>query len=285
MSESKHKNWCVTHNNYSEAQLDEWKTFPALEYIVIGQEVAPETGTHHLQITLRFSTRRTFSAVKKVLARFGNPHIEVCKDLFASIAYCKKEGIYAIPDYVPVWTEHGTYPKTPADGGTMEQNRWATALVACKEGRFDDIPPQIQITQCRNLEYVHLRHLAAQPLADTTEKHRWYCGPSGSGKSRKAREEFPDAYLKMCNKWWDHYQGEETALVEDFDKAHAVLCHHLKIWADRYPFLAEGKGTTRKLRPKLLIVTSNYHPEEIWSEPSDLEPILRRFHVTRFNSL
>lgn len=272
MAAVRSRNWCVTHNNYAVADISRLQGLDDVRYSVIGKEVG-ESGTPHLQITLVYKNAKTFAAVKKQLSLLGSPHIEPCVDLPASILYCQKDG-----DFV----ESGEKPDTSEEKGDKEKKRWAVALERAKEGRFEEIDPQIQISQCRNLEWIHLRQLASEKLNDTEELHQWYYGPTGTGKSRRARTEHPDAYLKMCNKWWDHYQNEDVVLLEDFDKKHDVLIHHLKIWADRYTFLGEIKGQTRKIRPRLLIVTSNYHPSEIWSDPADLEPILRRFKVTHF---
>jgi len=104
-----------------------------------------------------------------------------------------------------------------------------------------------------------------------------------------ARTRFPDAYLKGANKWWDGYNLQDTVLLEELgytdDKGtqrSQISAYHLKLWADHWPFTAEAKGSTVQIRPKRLIVTSNYHPSDLWKAPEDLDPILRRFKVHHY---
>lgn len=61
--------------------------------------------------------------------------------------------------------------------------------------------------------------------------------------------------------------------------------YNLKIWGDRYAFMAEVKGGSLLIRPKKIVVTSNYHPREIWEDSSTLEPILRRYKIVHFQSM
>lgn len=55
----------------------------------------------------------------------------------------------------------------------------------------------------------------------------------------------------------------------------------LKEWADIYPFNAEFKGGsfTKGIRPKVLIVTSNYTPKELFPDPNVHLPIYDRFKM------
>lgn len=82
--------------------------------------------------------------------------------------------------------------------------------------------------------------------------NEWFYGPAGTGKSLKAFTDYPDAYRKNTNKWWDGYNNEDVVIIDDWEPQHKVLSWHLKIWADRYPFRAEIKGSSMLIRPKKL---------------------------------
>jgi len=267
---SKQRNFCFTHNNYSGTELEDNID---CRYILYGKELCPTTGTPHLQGFIVFKSQKTLSAAIKLLP---GCHVEETRNWEASVVYCKKEG-----DYV----ERGEPLMPPKEKGNTEKRRWDEIHQAAQEGRFEDIDAEVRVKYPRNLEYIRTQALLSRELEDTEVRHEWYWGTTGTGKSRKARTENPGAYLKMCNKWWDGYVDQDIVLIEDFDKVHSVLGHHLKIWGDRYPYPAEKKGNAMVIRPRKIIVTSNYHPKDIWEDNTTLLPILRRFKCTEFKQL
>eukprot|EP00965_Chrysotila_dentata_P023491 778740-Pleurochrysis_carterae.AAC.1 len=48
---------------------------------------------------------------------------------------------------------------------------------------------------------------------------------------------------------------------------------------------AERWSALSRIRPKLAIVTSNYHPKDIWFDDATVEPILRRFKCIEFKGI
>lgn len=267
---SKHRIFTFTRNNPSDGHAEDTVD---CKYMIYGKEVG-DSGTPHRQGTIQFKWQKTEKAVRKILT---GCHVEICKDFEASIRYCKKDG-----DYV----ERGVPPATQEEKGKRNADRWDAIKAAGRAGpdAWDKLPSAdyVQFKKFLKTEWddeSKKRKFDTMDYHDSETPHVWCYGESGTGKSRYYREEYPDAYFKMCNKWWDGYTGQETVLIEDLDEKHDVLGHHLKIWADRYPFLAERKGGAMMIRPKKVIVTSNFSPEDLWSDDRTLGPIKRRFKL------
>ncbi len=241
----------------------------AIRYVGYGVEIG-ESGTPHLQGVLSLSLGQSLSRVKKypgletahfekMVARF-----DVARD------YCAKDG--------PL-VEFGICPITPKEKGVLEKNKWQTILMYAKAGRQDDLEleyPKIAIAHYRTFKLMAKDNLLApQDLHEPVGI--WIWGEPGVGKSYRARHEYPGAYLKMYNKWWDGYQGQDNVIMDEMELEGAFMGHLLKVWADEYSFITEAKGTAMVIRPKKFIITSNYSIDQVFQETEMNGAIHRRF--------
>ncbi len=114
-------------------------------------------------------------------------------------------------------------------------------------------------------------------------RNEWYVSPTGYGKSTFLWNKYPEAYRKTANKWWINYQDEDVVIIEELSpKKCEHLGYHVKIWADAFPFMAEEKGSGRYIRPKKIIVTSNYTIKECFLDPVERAAINGRFRTVEF---
>lgn len=273
------RNWCFTLNNYEPTALSNIGLQMEHAYCVMGEEVAPTTMMRHLQGYMSFKSTRTFLQVKKAFLKLGlAPHIEIARgDSQSNLAYCSKDGKF---------TEFGVRPATAQGKGLMERKRWEAARAAAEQGEFEKIDARIFVNNYRNLKAIHHDAMAAirAPHLDVLE-NEWHWGGTGLGKSYTVRSKWPDAYIKALNKWWDNYKGEDTVLIEEFEPSHAdKFGAMLKVWSDHYPFRAEVKGSNLLIRPKRIIITSNYSLKECFKEPAMFEPLNRRFKIHHYCS-
>lgn len=242
---------------------------PKAGYVVYGYEVAPTTGQKHLQGYVQLKKKERRTALVKMIPCFWDPARE---DDQTNFDYVTKDG---------VWVEEGERKTT--NPGKREQERYALARDNAKAGKWEDIHPQIFVTCYGQLRSIHKDFMKIPEDLDSV-CGVWICGEAGVGKSYKAREDYPNAYFKLCNKWWDGYDNQDNVIIDDVDKNHHMLGHQFKLWADRYAFVAEIKGSALTIRPKKLIVTSQYHPDEIWDDRETRDAIKRRFKIIRMGA-
>lgn len=149
-------------------------------------------------------------------------------------------------------------------------------------GRVDDIDANILVPYYSSLKRMSNDHRECPPT-NSELQNEWHYGDTGTGKSRTVREKYPDAYIKDTTEWWNGYEGEEIVIMEDLDKYHVKLGYYLKLWSDHYPYRGNMKSLSAVLiRPKKIIVTSNYSIRDIWDDPTTYEPLERRFKLIKY---
>lgn len=265
------RNWCFTLNNWNLIEEKFIQDIPC-KYMQYGHEQGAVCNTPHLQGFVVFENPRRFDTVKELFP--DRTHLEVMKGRIEdNERYVSKEKL--------AFTK-GAAPKTQAEKGDANAQRFKDAFAAAKEGKLDDIPEDIRVRYYNTWNNIKKDYAPPPSDLDVLE-HYWYYGPSGSGKSSSARRDYPGAYDKLINKWWDGYKGESAVIIDDLDPSHAdSQRHHLKRWSDHYAFPAETKGSKLSIRPKHIIVTSQYSIDQVFPDVETREALHRRFKEIQF---
>ena len=233
-------------------------------------ERAPQTGRLHYQWYVRFSSAVSRARVVKLFPPESGVHCETCKGNEAQcVTYCTKEdsrvdgpweyGENAAPGRR---TDITRVREILEDGGGMRE-------VAREIGSYQGIKCAEAI-----LKYVEKER-------DFVTEVRWYYGSTGSGKTRKAKEEFPDSWMSGKNlRWFEGYDAHESIIVDDFRKDFCTFHELLRI-CDRYGYRVETKGGSRQLLAKTIIFTCPFTVEQLYRDRSeeDIGQLKRRISV------
>jgi len=255
----KSRSYCFTWNNPQDREPFDYEALDCT-YLLVGHEVGTKNGVPHHQGYVRFKNQVSPKSVKKKLP--SGCHIEVCHGTpQQNIQYCSKDERIVI--------EKGTRPKMGKRNDII-----AVKEVIASGGGMKDV------IECTN-SYQAMR--CGELILKYTEKPRttkpivkWYHGPTGSGKTRKAFEESTDPWISARNlKWWDGYDAHKHVIIDDFRKDFCTFHELLRI-LDRYPYRIEHKGGSRQLLAEQIIITCPFPPDEVYSNREDVNQLLRR---------
>lgn len=264
--------WCFTLNNYTE---DEYGLITGalqgddVEYGVVGREQG-ESGTPHLQGFVMFLRKKALGGCKRELGS-ARIHAEIARGTPAQAAeYCKKDG-----DFV----EYGEVERVRTQGTRTDLARVQDLLRAGTP--LSEVADQEFRTFVRYHRGIAL--YASLRIARRSWRTQvvWFHGPTGSGKSRRAYSES----MALCNgsvsyigdaslKWFDPYNGEKGVVLDDFDGT-APISILLRLF-DRYPLRVPIKGGFVEFSARIIWITSNFTPGDLYGSQPQYEALLRR---------
>lgn len=256
MDDIRSRGWCFTCNNYTES--DEL-LFRGVEsrYICIGKEVSA-SGTPHLQGYIYFDNKRSFRQMKKL---HSTAHFEPQKGTNQqAMKYCKEDGDYY---------ERGDLPKQGKRSDLDEVKE-----IVKTSGKMSEVVEVAKSYQSIKMAEQILKYHECKrewkPLV------KWYYGSTGTGKSRSAHTEYPDAFVAMDTaRWWDGYDAHSDIIIDDMRRDFCSFNMLLK-YLDRYPMKVETKGGSRQFLAKNIVITCPYHPSELFKGNEDINQLLRR---------
>lgn len=211
------------------------------------------------------------------------------------INYCKgltpKKGMKLNPTF----REWGNPMEVPGVKEAKDETSYEDTLRAAKLGRFSEIGAQHQLKFYSSIKSIYADAHMDRVVSDLPKPNSlWIWGRAGSGKTTYAydylKREYPgkEIYPKdPSEKWWPAYPpgGDADQLpvvMDDIGPFHVKLAGLWKVWLGDRAFISEMKHSSGKMRPPIIICTSQYHPSSIFRDRETLEAMMRRLKVYEY---
>lgn len=258
------KNFVFTINNPAEDCLEELKD--KCQYLIWGEEVGMN-GTPHFQGFAQLHKLTRFNTIKKMIPK---AHIESMRGTAEQAAeYCKKEGKFH---------EYGELRRM---GERSDIARCADMVLSMKRIREVAITePTTYIKYHKGIE--KLQKILIEPRNEKPEV-KVFWGPTGVGKTKKAMDWLPDAYvwLPQNGQWFDGYEGQEEVILDEF-RGQLPFGMILSL-LDRYSCKVQFKGGMCEFRGLKIAITSPKPPLKWYDLEDDhdkSEQLLRRIDTS-----
>lgn len=250
-------------------------------YLVYQRERCPDTGKEHWQGYVEFHKTMRIKGAQEAL-KIPKAHMEKRRGTRDEARnYCMKEDSRLWGPY-----EHGTW---------IEGQGARTDVINCcniilNGGDMKDVAeahPASFVRLYRGLTAFAL--VMAKPRTVKTRVRIYYGFRTGTGKSRMAAFDLPNAFWMTEEKgWWDGYTGQKEIIMDDFNPRAYSREFMLRLM-DRNGMTVPIKGGTVTWACEELIITTNHNPEdwytgswphvsrrieELWNFDGDEGPVL-----------
>jgi len=263
------RNAVITLNNPTALAKIAFKAFATSEkvkYSIAAFEIG-ESGTPHIQAYFQLKAKMNFNTFK---SHVPGAHIESAKGTGPrNKEYCSK-GRQPHTEWEALGISGPNYGKDVNiffEHGEMKTQGERTDLAEIAQMTIDGASIQdIAMLQPETFIKFHkgiLAHRAAvaQPRStDTAKEVIVHIGSTGTGKTKTAFEEHPDAHIQgnECGKWFDGYDQHKVVILEEF-RGQLPFGYLLRL-TDRYPMKVEFKGGMTEFIADKIIITAPEHP-------------------------
>lgn len=282
------KAYTFTRNNYTDEEVAKFSEFTdsKLTHLYVAKEVAPKTGTPHLQGYVCFSSNITIKKLHKKSFIFKH-----CA-LLESAGSPAQNRNYCFKGEQPKeeWEEqgvdgpnYGLNVQKVADinlskqGGRTDLKEFKDAVLSgatqmyLVENYFVEMQKYGRFYEKLRKIYLKLREYPpGQPSRKREVKVEIHWGAPGAGKSHVGHV-CGAISLDLASKgWFDGYDDEATVILEEFDWTKFDIDFFKKL-IDCYPVQLNIKGTSGYANWTRVIITSNNDPSGWWPNASKVD--------------
>lgn len=288
---ARYRNFVFTLNNYTDEDRARFVKNEYINYVVYGLEVAPTTGTPHLQGYVELKQQMGIKAIHKHL--FGNQKVHIEKRKGSqkqAIDYCKK--INQNPPCEP-------NTEVFEEGNPTHQGK-RSDLSHIDNMISEGVTLGQVVQQCGNFQQIRYaeKRFEYKPLSpEYIEKEvYWHYGETGTGKTRavyeyiKHRQEEDKTFDFFRSnigggQWFTGYNGQQLALLDEVRAGRWPYSTMLEL-LDGYEVRIPTKGGFTSWNPSIVFITSPLHPKDCYKGQLEfgdghINQLLRRITAIR----
>jgi len=266
------RNWCFTINNPETCPLNIPDLAEQHISVLLYQLESGLQHTDHIQGYVEFTQPVRMSHLKKL---FPTGHFEKRRGTrLQAVEYVTKEDTRKEGPFI----QHHAGLSVEGYLETVKTGGGGKPLDVIK-GLLDDGCGEEQIADEQFATWVrHYKAFREYKLLKTKPRSNFLklvvvVGPTGTGKSKFAMDQYPGAYWKQRSNWWDGYAGQQVVVLDEY---YGWLPFDLLLrLCDRYPLLLELKGGQVQCVATTVVITSNLSPAD-WYQKGYKPALYRR---------